>query len=196
MQATVAEYAAERLQLSGGIEDARHRHAEWAAALAEKGAVGLEATGQVEWLERLDAEQDNMRTALRWALDRQQATLAARLLGSLQWYWLRRGRHREARTWSSAVLALIDQARPEPAVRATGLRAAGWLAFQRGDQQMARPLLTEAVRLSRTAGDTRTLGLALTGLGVAGSWSADADRDRVTALLTEALELCARWTGR
>ena len=115
--------------------------------------------------------------------------MAVRLLGSLQWYWLRRGRHREARAWSGAVLALVEQARPEPAVRATALRAAGWLAFQRGDQQAARPLLEEAVRLSRTAGDTKTLGLALTGLGVARAWAADPDREHVIALLTEALEL-------
>jgi predicted ATPase/transcriptional regulator with XRE-family HTH domain len=189
MQAIVAEYARERLELSGETGPAQRRHAEWAAALADEGAVGLENAGQVEWLARLDAEQDNMRAALRWAIDRHEPALAARLLGSLQWYWLRRGRHREARDWSRDVLALIDQARPEPAVRATALRAAGWLAFQRGDHHIAWPLLEEAVRLSRTSGDTRTLGLALTGLGVAGSWSADRDRDRVSAVLTEALEL-------
>ncbi len=189
MQATVAEYARERLAASDGAELTRRRHADWAAALADEGAVGLENAGQVEWLERLDAEQDNMRAALRWALDQQRAAVAARLLGSLQWYWLRRGRHREARAWSTAVLALIERARPEPAVRATALRAAGWLASQRGEREAAQPLLEEAVALSRTGGDTRALGLALTGLGVAGSWGADPDRGRVAALLTEALEL-------
>ena len=45
------------------------------------------------------------------------------------------------------------------------------------------------MRLSRTAGDARTLGLALTGLGVAGSWGTGQDRGRVAALLTEALDL-------
>ena len=189
MQATVAEYARERLELSGEAEFAGCRHAEWAAALAEEGAIGLENAGQVEWLERLDAEQDNMRAALRWAVARGQATVAARLLGSLQWYWLRRGRHREAHAWSGTVLALIDQARPEAAVRATSLRAAGWLAVQRGDHEAGKPLLEEAVRLSRIAGDTRTLGLALTGLGLAGSWGADPDTRRVAALLTEALDI-------
>jgi non-specific serine/threonine protein kinase len=175
--------------MSGSAELIRCRHADWAAALADESAAGLEDAGQVEWLERLDAEQHNMRAALRWAVDRQQATVAAGLLGSLQWYWLRRGHHREARAWSTAVLALVEQTSPGPAVRANALRAAGWLAFQRGDQEAAQPLLEEAVALSRTAGDTRTLGLALTGLGVAGSWGADPDRGRVTALLTEALEL-------
>jgi predicted ATPase/transcriptional regulator with XRE-family HTH domain len=187
MQASVAEYAREQLELSGGTGPAQRRHAEWATALADEGAAGLENAGQVEWLERLDAEQDNMRAALRWAIDQQEPDFAGQLLGSLQWYWLRRGRHREARAWSSEVLALIDQAQPEPAVRATALRAAGWLAFQRGDHQTARPLLEEAVRLSRTAGDIRTLGLALTGLGVAGSWSGDQDHGRVSAVLTDAL---------
>ena len=189
MQATVAEYARERLELSGEAEYAGCRHAEWAAALAEEGAIGLENAGQVEWLERLDTEQDNMRAALRWAVARGQATVAARLLGSLQWYWLRRGRHREAHAWAGTVLALIDRARPEAAVRATSLRAAGWLAVQRGDHEAGKPLLEEAVRLSRMAGDTRTLGLALTGLGLAGSWGADPDTRRVAALLTEALDI-------
>ncbi len=189
MQSTVAEYARERLDNLNEAEITRRRHADWARALAEEGAEGLERDGQVEWLERLDAEQGNMRAALRWALDRQETAAAAQLLGSLQWYWLRRGRHREARIWSNAVLHLTERHLTAPAARATALRAAGWLAFQRGETAAARPLLEEAVELSRATGDTRTLGLALTGLGAAGSWGADPDRHRVAALLTEALNL-------
>jgi hypothetical protein len=74
-------------------------------------------------------------------------------------------------------------------VRATALRAAGWLAFERGEGPVARPLLEEAVGLSRASGDARTLGLALTGLGLTSSWGADPDHSRVAALLTEALEI-------
>jgi predicted ATPase/DNA-binding XRE family transcriptional regulator len=188
MQATVAEYARELLEASGATV-IRRRHASWAMAFADQAAGQLEYADQVAWLERLDAEQDNMRAALRWALDQQEPETAARLLGALQWYWLRRGRHREARTWSSEVLTLTERGAIAPAVRATALRAAGWLAVERGDSPEARPLLEEAVRLSRRTGDTRTLGLALTGLGLAGSWGADPDRHRVTALLTEALDL-------
>jgi predicted ATPase/DNA-binding XRE family transcriptional regulator len=192
MQATVAEYARERLDASADADVIRGRHADWAVALAAEGAEGVENEAQVEWLDRLDAEQDNMRAALRWALDRQRSDTAARLLGSLQWYWLRRGRHREARNWSDEVLALIVRHPPAPALRATALRTAGWLACQRGDMAAARPLLEEAVALGRATGDARGLGLALTGLGLAGSWGADPDRAGVTALLTEALDL---WQG-
>jgi tetratricopeptide (TPR) repeat protein len=188
MQATVAEYARELLEASGAAV-IRRRHASWALTFAEHAAGQLECADQVAWLERLDAEQDNMRAALRWALDQEEPETAARLLGALQWYWLRRGRHREARTWSSDVLTLTERGAVAPAVRATALRAAGWLAVERGDSPEARPLLEEAVRLSRLAGDTRTLGLALTGLGLSGSWGADPDRHRVAALLTEALDL-------
>jgi predicted ATPase/DNA-binding XRE family transcriptional regulator len=192
MQATVAEYALERLDASADADVIRSRHADWAVALAAEGAEGVENEAQVEWLDRLDAEQDNMRAALRWALDRQHSDIAAQLLGSLQWYWLRRGRHREARNWSDEVLALMVQHPPAPALRATALRAAGWLACQRGDMATARPLLEQAVDLGRAAGDAPGLGLALTGLGLAGSWGADPDRAAVTALLTEALDL---WQG-
>jgi predicted ATPase/transcriptional regulator with XRE-family HTH domain len=188
MQATVAEYARELLEASGA-DAARRRHAAWALAFAEEAAIDLENAGQVAWLERLDAEQDNMRAALHWALDQQETETAARLLGALQWYWLRRGHHREARTWATDVLTLTGRGAASPAARATALRAAGWLAVQRGDGPAARPLLEEAVTLSRATGDARTLGLALTGLGLAGSWGADPDRSRVTALLTEALDI-------
>jgi predicted ATPase/DNA-binding XRE family transcriptional regulator len=189
MLQTVAEYARECFQALDDAESSRRRHAAWAVRLAQEAALGLEEEDQVKWLQRLDAEQDNLRAALRWALDREESGTAAALLGALQWYWLRRGHHREARGWSNAVLALITRQPPGPADRAAALRAAGWLAFQRGDGAAARPLLEEAVTLSRATGDTRALGLALTGLGVAGSWGADPDRDHVTALLEEALKL-------
>jgi predicted ATPase/transcriptional regulator with XRE-family HTH domain len=189
MLQTVAEYAGERFDALDDAEAARRRHADWAVKLARESALGLEEKGQVKWLQRLDAEQDNLRAALRWALDREESGIAAALLGALQWYWLRRGHHREARGWSNAVLALARRRPPGRADHADALRAAGWLAFQRGDRAVARPLLEEAVTISRTAGDTRALGLALTGLGVAGSWGADPDRAHVAALLEEALEL-------
>jgi predicted ATPase/DNA-binding XRE family transcriptional regulator len=189
MLQTVAEYALERFQALDDVESARRRHANWAVQLAQEAALGLEEEGQVNWLQRLDAEQDNLRAALRWALDREESGIAAVLLGALQWYWLRRGHHREARGWSDAVLALTRRRPPSPADQAAALRATGWLAFQRGDRVAARPLLEEAVTLSRATGDTRALGLALTGLGVSGSWGADPDRGHVTALLEEALGL-------
>jgi predicted ATPase/transcriptional regulator with XRE-family HTH domain len=187
MQATVAEYARE--QLASSKAEVARRHAAWSVVFAERAAGEIESQGQVEWLERLDAEQDNMRAALRWALRERDVDTAARLLGALQWYWLRRGRHREARTWANDVLALTEHSSATPTIRATALRAAGWLAFQRGETPVAMPLLEEAVKLSRAAGDARTLGLALTGLCVARSWGADPDRAGLVALLTEALEL-------
>ena len=187
MQETVAEYARERLEALDDAETTRRRHAEWALVFAAEAAAGLEDKGQVEWLERLDAEQDNMRAVLRWALYREEAEVAAWLLGSLQWYWLRRGRHREARGWTDAVLALTRRHPPSPAAHATALRAAGWLTFYRGESEAARPLLEEAVRLAMAAGDRRTVGLALTGLGVSGAWGGDPDHGQVSATLEQAL---------
>ena len=195
MLQTVAEYARERFQALGDAEAALRRHADWAVQFAAEAALGMEEEGQVGWLQRLDAEQDNLRAALRWALDREESGIAAALLGALQWYWLRSGRHREARGWSDAVLALTRRRPPAPADRANALRAAGWLAFQRGDRAAARPLLEEAVTLSRASGDARTLGLALTGLGLTGSWGADPDRGQVTAYSRKRSSSGASWAG-
>jgi predicted ATPase len=69
MLETVREYARERLVESPNWEAARRRHARFYLRLAEQAEPGLRGSEQVSWLERLDAERDNIRAALRWAID-------------------------------------------------------------------------------------------------------------------------------
>jgi hypothetical protein len=59
---------------------------------------------------------------------------------------------------------------------------------ERGRAQLG-PAGDDEAGLSRTVGDTRALGLALTGLGLTGSLGRRPGPGRVDALLTEALEL-------
>src|SRR5207302_5454030 len=63
MLETIREYAAERLEESGEAEELRHRHAENFLALAEEAYPNLKGSPKV-WLERLEAEHDNLRAAL------------------------------------------------------------------------------------------------------------------------------------
>ena len=62
----VREYAAE--QLAGMPERARIEggHAATFLALAEAAARGLRGPGELEWLDRLEAEHQNIRAALDW----------------------------------------------------------------------------------------------------------------------------------
>jgi predicted ATPase len=64
MLETVHEYAREKLEESGEAEEIKRAHAEYFLALAEEAEPRLRGPEDVEWLERLEAEHDNIRAAL------------------------------------------------------------------------------------------------------------------------------------
>jgi predicted ATPase len=75
------------LQESGQTENRRKQHARYFLALAEAVEPRLWGPEDVEWFERLEAEHDNMRAALSWALQRGESELGLRLAGTLWTFW-------------------------------------------------------------------------------------------------------------
>jgi len=61
-------YAREQLRESGEAARRERAHAEWCRELAAQAAQGIRTAAQLEWLDRVEAEQDNLRAALEWAL--------------------------------------------------------------------------------------------------------------------------------
>ncbi len=88
---TIRQYGAERLRASGEEAVVRDRHLEWFLALAERGEPELRGPDQVRWLDRLEAEHDNLRAALAWSQlesSSERARAAGlRLAGALSWFW-------------------------------------------------------------------------------------------------------------
>ncbi|MEV0380677.1 BTAD domain-containing putative transcriptional regulator [Nonomuraea sp. NPDC050643] len=129
---SVTAYCVERLREAGEHDLIRERHARHYTALAER--ADLRGPGQREWLARLDAESANLRLAL-------SGPEPLRLVNALAWYWILRGRLREARralttaldaptgdaarasVWLAGVELLIGK--PMPDVRRGALDAAG-----------------------------------------------------------------------
>src|SRR5438445_1925961 len=60
----IKQYAAEKLAESGLADAVRARHFGYFVGLAETGAKALAGPMALEWLDRLDAEHDNLRAAL------------------------------------------------------------------------------------------------------------------------------------
>jgi predicted ATPase len=85
MLETVHEFAREKLKESAEAEQIKRVHAQYFLTLAEEAYPELKGANQLEWLEKLEAEHDNMRAALSWALQRKEAEVALRLGGAL---WL------------------------------------------------------------------------------------------------------------
>jgi predicted ATPase len=82
MLETIREFALEKLKDSGELEAIRRVHAEFFRKLAEEAEPHLTGSSQTQWLDRLEEDLDNLRTALYWALLR-NPPLALELRGGI-----------------------------------------------------------------------------------------------------------------
>jgi predicted ATPase len=83
----VRQYAALTLVRAGESEWARDRHAAYYAALAERAAPLLRGPKQIAWVNRLEAERDNLRAALGWIAEHGTVDDGIRLAVALTRYW-------------------------------------------------------------------------------------------------------------
>ncbi|QFY14959.1 AAA family ATPase [Nonomuraea phyllanthi] len=104
---SVAAYATERLHEAEEPADVRERHLRHYLGLAEQAEPQLRGPRQQAWLDRLDAEAANFRSALQEAV---LPDAAARLATALSWWWLLRGRLSEGRRALSAALDVAPEA--------------------------------------------------------------------------------------
>jgi predicted ATPase/DNA-binding CsgD family transcriptional regulator len=185
---TIGEYALARLHREEGPTGApqalRRQHALHFLGLAEAAEAPLRGAAQPEWVRRLEAEHDNLRAALGWCVEMQEAELGWRLAGALWPFWLMRGHLSEGRRWIEAVLAIPGPAAP---TRAKALCGAGIMARFQGDFTMARARLAASETLHRETGNTRGLADALTHLGTVDRYVGDPESAR--AHLDESLHL-------
>jgi predicted ATPase len=102
---SVAAYGTERLREAGELERFQRGHRQFYTALAEQARSRLRGDSQRQWLQRLDRESANIRSALDGAIGHREADLALRLAGAMTWYWFLRGRLTEARRALESALA-------------------------------------------------------------------------------------------
>jgi predicted ATPase/class 3 adenylate cyclase len=150
MLETVHEFAREKLGQSAEEQEIKRVHAQYFLTLAEGAYPELKGANQLQWLERLEAEHDNMRAALTWASERNEAELVLRLGGALWVFWSVRGYHSEGRRWLEAALAIDGRGSPE--VRAMALAGAGALAEEQGDLDRAQEACQEGLELLANEG--------------------------------------------
>ena len=106
MLQTIREFAAEQLELSGEFAEASRRHARWLLDLAERAGPELFGWATRRGLAWLDAELDNLRAALGWAIDHGEAETAQRLVFATGWYWYVTGQAGEGAMWAERAVAL------------------------------------------------------------------------------------------
>jgi len=150
---TVRQYAAR--QLDGqhpAAEGARRAHRDTYLALAEAAAPELVAHGQVTWLDRLDLELDNIRTAIAYTLKQADPAPGIRLAAALRVFWKARGHAAEGTEALRALLSL-PAAQEATLLRARALVTAAYLLEQMGSYPTAERYCDEALPIAQAAGD-------------------------------------------
>src|SRR5262249_34270847 len=161
---------------------------------AEGAEPKLRSAEQVGWLERLETEHDNLRTALAWALEGGRSARALRLVGALAYFWELRGYWSEGHRWLDDTLALAlrnqDErgAAQEPSTpphadrawRAKALYGAARMRFATLFEPAAsRILFEESLYMWRELGDAWWMAVALEHVGFMASADGDVQTARV-----------------
>ena len=189
MLETIREYASERLEESGEIDELQRRYAGCFAALTQAADPHMRGgPEQRAWLERIEAEFDNLRAAMHWALDNDSET-AVRLVAGLDWFFWVRGRLTEAAAWLERALA--SEGAREPRLRARALLAAAVVAqLQGSDPEAETRYADESFALYSELGDEGGVASALREQGKAATSAGDHERAR--ALYEECIALAQR----
>ena len=164
MLQTIQEFATEQLAASGELAVMKDKHASLFLDFAAKAEPHLTGAAGVTWLDRLDADHGNLRSALGWLGSQGSAERVLRLAAALWRFWWIRGHLTEGRKQLEAALAVASTVRtPE---RAAALDGAGVLAETQGSYGEAEAHHREALALSQGLDDTVGVARALGNLGV------------------------------
>jgi predicted ATPase/DNA-binding CsgD family transcriptional regulator len=163
MLETLRDFGLEQLEVNAEIETARQAHVAWVLALGERAEPELIGPDQARWTDALDAESENIRAAVEWALGRRDAEQALRILAATWRFAPERGLTSDYRGWLARGLALLDPT-PTP-LRARSLLGAGYLAEDQRDLDAARERFVSALDAARAIGDRLVESRAHIGLG-------------------------------
>ena len=183
---SIREFAAQELARNQQDKPILLRHANWAAAFAERWSPELLGKEQADALAHLVAEIDNLRAAFAWAYDQKVPDIALRIAGAL---WLMteiKGLYREGREMLSKALEMpgLDSL---PVLRSKALSGLSRLAFCQGDLETSHRCSQESLKLENEFGTVAGRAIVLNDLGnVAANRG---EHQKALELFAEALEI-------
>ena len=92
---TIQQYALEKLRETGGEAARRDQHLDYFTFLAKQASPHLRSRGMVGWLDRLEPDLDNLRTAMEWSMEPQSRAgnieQGLQIAADLLFFWWVRG---------------------------------------------------------------------------------------------------------
>lgn len=188
MLEAIKEYATELLNTSGEVEEVGLRHAQFYLEMAKESKPQLLGSNSIEWLRKLESEQNNLHNALEWWLKEARYTVASdpetwvsvdpilEMAGALGHYWTRHGHINEGQVWLRRALAAVD-AMIDSGVRAEELSEhtqKAWSAvlldmgvslYYQGEYAETVHYYSSALPITQRLGDKLSLARALHNIG-------------------------------
>jgi predicted ATPase/class 3 adenylate cyclase len=165
---TIRQYSREKFFETNEVESIRNWHLNYFVRFAEQADEHLKGRDQLLWQNRMWTEQDNLRAALEWGLNKNpDATL--RIAGAANLFWTAGGYSAEGFRWTQNALEQTEKL-PVPegisneerlVARARALRGLTRLYLSLGDNANAQRAAEESVALYRQSTDRRGLAFAL-----------------------------------
>jgi predicted ATPase/DNA-binding CsgD family transcriptional regulator len=184
MLETVKEFGLESLIADGEHDVVRDRHLEWYAASVDARQVGSWFDPRTVTSFALPGEQDNLRTAMNWSLERGRPVLAAQIALGLIPYWRRNGLFVE-------MASVLDRVRTACRGVDDRLYAGVAMAFaqfviQPGEISNSREHALSSLQICRELGDPVCIRAGLRLLGQVTTFT---DGRSAIALQSEAIEI-------
>jgi predicted ATPase/class 3 adenylate cyclase len=165
---TIRQYSREKFFETTEVEWIFKWHLNFFVRFVESADENLKGRDQIIWQNRLAEEQDNLRAALEWGLDRNPDS-ALRIVGAANLFWTAGGFSAEGFRWTQKALEQAEKIPPSNNItpeqrmvaRAKALRGLARLYMSLGDNANAKRVAEESVSLYRQSPDRRGLAFAL-----------------------------------
>lgn len=195
----VRQFAQAQLSEKGMASEVADRHAEAYRQLAEDASPHLWQDDQVVWLERLEADHQNLRSALNRLLDHRRIDEAQRLAGSLARFWDLHGHYTEG-------LRLLRAAVESGEASSSGVTVLAYnslatLALLNGEVELSMSACATAIEAARASEDLAGEAYALQYLGLCWIYAGDLTEARevldesVVAAEASGDQMAAGWSG-
>jgi predicted ATPase/class 3 adenylate cyclase len=166
---TIRQYARDKLLETGEAAEMRNRHLDYYVQLTETAETQLYGSLALDWVNRLEAEYDNLRAAIEWGMDN-NVMAVLRMAGALPNFWFRRGYENEGIKWIHEALEHVktlpevdgEAAQERLTIIAKSWQSVSFMAFSQGDMLNASVAAATCAGYARQLGDKSLLATVLT----------------------------------
>lgn len=160
---TIHEYARKELRESGEEQALKRRHRDWFLAWAEESEHNGWGPGMPDWLEDIEEDYNNFRTALEWSRNTPgEASTGLRLWAALARFFDLRGHITDGLPIAHELMRLAPERTPARAM--TVLQVSG-LTRNQGSIEASRLLAEESLAIATELGEILYIAGSLTTLG-------------------------------